>query len=47
MNSVLIDVIKEELAERDINIYIHWRDDEVHQAAEWIQILQKPSKSGK
>jgi integrase len=29
------------------NIYIHWRDEEVHKAAERIQILQKSSKSGK
>jgi len=29
------------------NIYIHWRDEEVHQAAERLQILQKSSKSGK
>jgi len=29
------------------NIYIHWRDEEVHQAAQRIKILQKSSKSGK
>ena len=29
------------------NIYIHWRDEEVHRAAQRIEILQKSSKSGK